>query len=78
MQTTIHIAKSPVRVRISKAVTTVQLVIVIAIVIVVIGGVFLFNPSRDSTPPVVVLKAISTKVEEDNPIQFSAVIPLTT
>ena len=72
MQTTIHIAKSPVRVRISKAVTTVQLVIVIAIVIVVIGGVFLFNPSRDSTPPVVVLKAISTEVEEDNPIQFSA------
>ena len=56
---------------ISKAVTTIQTIIIIAIVIVAIGGVFLFT-RRDNTPPVAILRANSTEVEEDNPIQFYA------
>jgi len=59
-------------VRVSKAATTVQLVIVITVVIIAVGGVFFFTQSRDSTPPVAVLRVNSKEVEEDNPIQFSA------
>jgi len=54
-----------------KAVTTIQTIIIIAIVIVAIGGVYLFT-RRDNTPPVAILRANSTEVEEDKPIQFSA------
>ena len=58
--------------RVSKAVTTIQLVIVIAVVMVAVGGVFFFTRSRDSTPPFAILRVNSTEVKEDNPIQFSA------
>ena len=50
--------------RLSKAVSTVQLIIVIAIVMVAAGGVFFFTRTRDSTPPVAVLRANSTEVED--------------
>jgi CubicO group peptidase (beta-lactamase class C family) len=58
--------------RLSAAVTTIQLVIIIAFIIVAISGVFFFTRSQDSTPPVAILRTNSTVVEENKPIQFSA------
>ncbi len=55
-----------------KAVTMIQLIIIIAVVMVALGGVFFFTRSRDSTLPVAVLRVNSTEVEENKPIQFSA------
>jgi len=57
--------------RVSKAVTMVQTIIIIAVVVVAIGGIY-FLTRRDTKPPVVVLGANSTEVETGMPIQFSA------
>jgi len=58
--------------RSSKGITTIQLIIIIAIVIVAIGGAFLFTRPRDKTPPIAVLRSNSTETHEDKPITFSA------
>lgn len=55
----------------SKGITTIQLIIIIAIVIVAFGGVFFFTRPLDNSPPVSILRASSTEVEKDGSIIFS-------
>ncbi len=47
------------------------IVIIAFIAVAAISGIFLFT-RRDNKPPVIVLRANSTKVEKNAPIQFSA------